>query len=230
MKKLAALAGTALSAALLFALPSAQAALVTPQLVPSGSTLTLPTLSVDEKKPNWSSTLQFAQFDSSLGTLNSVTLSLSGLVRSTFTATNFDDPSTTSTFSNLLMGSLDGRLADGTDISILFEASEDRQLDGGSSYTDLELVRSDSVDRVLTSQLGAFIGNGTLDFLLKANANSSVSGDADDFEGLVKTLSSGQLVVTYGYTAATQNVPEPGALALVGLALAAAGLTRRRSR
>lgn len=239
MNKLAALAGSALSATLLFALPSAQAALMAPPAVlppgssllpPAGNTLTLPTLSVGETQPNWQTTLQFAQFNSALGTLDSVTLSLSGRVRSNFSATNYDDPSTTSHFSNMLMGSLEGLLANGTGITLNFEALDERQLDGGSSYSGVELDRSRSRDLVLTSQLGDFIGNGTLDFLLRADASSSVSGDADDFEGLVQTLSSGKLVVTYHYTAVTQNVPEPGALALVGLALAAAGLARRRSR
>jgi hypothetical protein len=73
-----------------------------------------------------------------------------------------------------------------------------------------------------------FIGTGSFTVDLQAMAWSSITGPGN-FDMDITSWASADVSVVYDYTAATQNVPEPGALALVAMALAAAALTRRRA-
>lgn len=221
MKTVAALALAALLAA-----PQAQAALVSPMALPSANQQYLSGAAVPATDTDWAQTLQLQQFDGSLGTLNSVSITLSGLVHSEFSATN--NTPRPALFSNLLYGSLQGLLGDGTVLDLLFEGADDRTLAGGASYAGVVVERNGSTTVTLTSGFKPYIGNGSFAIDLVASAWSSIDGPSD-YDMDIATWASAGVDVVYDYTAATQTVPEPGALALVAMALAAAALTRRRA-
>lgn len=216
----------ALALATLLAAPQAQAALMTPMALPSATQQSLAGASLPAADTDWTNTLQVQQFNSSLGTLNSVSITLSGRVHSEFSATN--NTNGPAAFNNQLYGSLQGLLPGGSTLELLFEGADDRTLDGGASYAGVVVERDRSKQVTFTSGLSPFIGNGSFAIDLMALAWSTIDGPSD-YDMDISTWSSASVDVVYDYTAATQNVPEPGALALVGLALAAVALTRRRA-
>lgn len=221
MKTLASLALAAVLAA-----PQAHANLVSPMATPLATSQYLAGAGLPLAGTDWTNSVQVQQFDASLGTLNSISITLSGLVRTSFSATN--DGTDAALFSNQLYGSLDGLLPDGSTLQLLFEGADDRQLAGGDSYSGVVIERDGNTSVTLTSGFAPFIGTGSFAVDLTALAWSTISGP-DSFTSDFSSWASADVSVVYDYTAATQNVPEPGALALVAMALAAAGLTRRRS-
>ena len=76
--------------------------------------------------------------------------------------------------------------------------------------------------------LANFIGEDSFDVHVLAEGISAFSDEAGNFDYDLTTQATAWLQVTYDYTAAANAVPEPGALSLLGLALAAAGIASRR--
>jgi hypothetical protein len=89
----------------------------------------------------------------------------------------------------------------------------------------------------LASLLSEFIGSGTIDLPITANANSSFYSSSGNGSGTVLTSASTTITLDYQYTPAapqTTSTPEPSGLTLLGLGagvgLLAAARVRRAAR
>ncbi|AQT67816.1 PEP-CTERM protein-sorting domain-containing protein [Anaerohalosphaera lusitana] len=182
---------------------------------------------------NVDETLSVAQFDTSLGTLDSVQITATVGANGTINfENNTDNPVYRTISTYFTMGeetyttngdlgiSLDGSsLAD-----VAWEVLEDYQMDltaydgitdfaGTSGFSQEYMDESDSQTVAFGAgdDLSMFIGGGTVDFSLVGNANSALSMPGNGVSN-VSTESSGCVTVVYGYT-----VPEPATVALLGL-------------
>lgn len=173
---------------------------------------------------NPAKTLSLQKFDPSLGTLNSVSFEFFGEMRAAFDAENTG--SSAQQVSNQLTGSMRFTLPTLAFYDLNLAASETVSILGFGTYANT-LTDSKTLGDILTSNLTAFTGTGSFDLGVAAFAVGKLSG-AGNVIGGAETYAVADVKVTYDYTESRQTVPEPGSLALVGLAMAAAGLSRRR--
>ena len=181
---------------------------------------------------NWSHNLSLSKFDTSLGTLNSVTFTYGGMVSSIFRLESLDAaPATVTATAN---GTLNfgGPISDILNIS--GSASKvltafDGLIDFGGTSGGIvgPVVGDDSKSLLLVSGLGAFEGIGSYDILVAAAGLSSASG-AGNLISQINTEAQADITVTYDYTKQTTNVPEPASMALVGLGMMGLAAIRRR--
>lgn len=182
------------------------------------------TVTFSEQATDWSNGFSVARFDASLGTLNSVTLALTGAMRSTSLFYDVNQPETIGVDFN---GNLAISLPGYSTLSLLLSGHDNFLVPAGDSGPYNGLAVSGTNSYSLNSGLAAFIGSGALSGNAGSSATTTVNGSGN-YDSEINTRTSGALTVTYNYTANGNAVPEPGALALVGLALAAASLALRR--
>lgn len=173
--------------------------------------------------------LSVQKFDSSLGTLNSVTITFTGEAMSTLqmdnSATQSYNFGYTSATNFYLTGAGGVNAEEALTLWDIPRTSIDpgQVLDFGQSHPTLTW-------NVLVSDISAFIGSGATSFLCETLTSQGTSGGGGNVNPLQVTQASCGMNIRYDYTETTTAVPEPGSLALLGVAALVGWGVRRRRR
>lgn len=174
--------------------------------------------------------LSLTQFDPLQGTLISAEFEFTGQVNGSGTATN-DDPTGTANILAQISANLTVTGPAGTGLSILANPLFSQNF---LNVPGVDQVPNNTVAVAGTAQetnsqtisgagLAAFIGIGTFDSLIDANATSLASGPAN-ISSSFSTFADASLQVIFTFDDGnTTQVPEPGSLAILGLGLGFAG-------
>ncbi|MDO6583920.1 choice-of-anchor E domain-containing protein [Salipiger sp. 1_MG-2023] len=190
--------------------------------------------SIATSTTSWEDSVALSMFDETLGTLNSVTLSLYGTASGTAKAESLDaSPADVSlSLGANIVGTYTGY---GFDVSVNPLANSvtslsayDGTIDfaGTSGVTYEGLTADDTDSATFTSALEAFIGTGTFTLDLAAQGNSSGTG-AGNLITQFATSAGATAYVIYDYTP-TSTVPLPAGAPLLLLGVGGIALLRRR--
>jgi hypothetical protein len=183
---------------------------------------------------DWTQALAFDQFDSSLGTLQSVYIVLDGEIFTNITVENAvgagsDSSGNVSTRVRWRLNDPLLLLGSATQNKIDMYAPEDGAnyfLNPGQSLNLGPYTASDSWDETYTSGaiLTEFTGNSTIALTIATLATTVSENSGGNFSALQSTTATANVTVVYTYEA----VPEPTTALLVGAAGVAMAFSRRR--
>lgn len=193
---------------------------------------------IDEQNTDFTETFDVDQFDSSLGTLQEIVVSLEGTIGGDVFAENTGPSDADVTLGlegefELMLGGLNAgdviSLVSQQDSLPSFDGNID--FDGDSGVTIADLSGTESFSNVFTSGDAIFdllsSGPGTVGGEFNATGMSAFSGPGNVFNGAV-TLASGQVNIEYVFEPAAVPVPEPGTAIGVGLAAAAGWVMKKK--
>lgn len=185
---------------------------------------------------NYSGTLTFAQFDSSLGTLNSVDFSLAASVTGSAAYESTDGSATTISLDLAALLTLKRPdlstlvtafpVANITEAATAYDGVTDYAGTSGSSFTGLSGSLTEVSSSFSAADFALFTGLGTIDLDMSAQGFSTGSGSGN-LTTQFSTFADASVTVTYNYSVAA--VPVPAAVWLFGSGLIGlVGVARRK--
>jgi hypothetical protein len=182
-----------------------------------------------------SESLTFNQFDPSLGTLTGVEITLadSATAGSAFSSITGGEGTVTASLSGALDITAPGGATPFSETTSVFATCTvsigNTCSNGPNAQNDPTFTPNPVTD---TTDLAAFVGLGTVD--LVANIDSVINGNTHLGSGTPTTTDnltwSGDVSVTYQYTADSTGVPEPASLTLFGMGIGGLGFLRRQRK
>jgi hypothetical protein len=169
--------------------------------------------------------LAIAQFNPALGTLDSLTITVTGTTTGTATITN--NSSITGTYTDAIFTML--TVDDPTKTPILGASPAfpvNVTIASGSTVTTPTSTGSATNTITTNTGLSTYLGTGSVDFFVSGSGAATITGPTP-FSISQITDAGATLSVTYNYAAV---VPEPSTLALCGLSLIGIGCYMRRPK
>ncbi len=170
--------------------------------------------------------LQLSQFDPLLGTLTAVHFQWRGALNSNFQGVNNGSGQNILRYS--ASGSMGFSLPLPTSAQLVFGPQEGVILLAPGEDKTVPILLEITGGGGFVGNLASFVGEDTFDVRVVAQGDSYLIEESGNVDFLATTTASAWVKVTYDYTANGSPVPEPGALSLLGLALASAGIASRR--
>lgn len=188
--------------------------------------------------PNWTDNLLVSQFDSSLGTLDSVTITFSGYNTGTLSVENLSAGgglmelagSATFSLSSSVWNFTGSAVASHSFNASAFDGRYDYAGTSGASFTNATGSYANSITLTSPADLSAFIGSGDVSFAVVTTGGSSYSGTGAAVVEFHQ-VAGANVSIQYNYSqTSVSSVPEPESYALLLAGLAAIGMVKRRRR